>query len=308
MALQESLTRFKQQQEKCQSTLSSINNARAAAGSGSSSRSAPHHKSVPIATTSSIAAKAPAVKFSNDTERLQHINSIRKAPIGAQMKRVIAILYETREAFTAEQINEVCYVDADNNREVFSGLTNNPKVFYDGKRFSYKNGSGKVPAYAYAFIVDTGRQATHDLKNKKELLHLIRKFPEGKNVIDLKDAYPTVLDDVQALKASGDVWLLSNFDSQEDVVFPNDPKITIKVDDDLKVLFRGIELPRDMIDIEKDLQKNGMKPATNTAKRRAMAQVHGINPKPKAKKKTRDISKRTKLTNAHLPELFKNIP
>ncbi|KAI3893632.1 hypothetical protein MKX03_006210 [Papaver bracteatum] len=288
MALQESLTRFKQQQEKCQSTLSSINNARAAAGSGSSSRSAPHHKSVPIATSSSIAAKAPAVKFSNDTERLQHINSIRKAPIGAQMKRVIVILYETREAFTAEQINEVCYIDAVNNREVFSGLTNNPKVFYDGKRFSYK--------------------ATHDLKNKKELLHLIRKFPEGKNVIDLKDAYPTVLDDLQALKASGDVWLLSNFDSQEDVVFPNDPKITIKVDDDLKVLFRGIELPRDMIDIEKDLQKNGMKPATNTAKRRAMAQVHGINPKPKAKKKTRDISKRTKLTNAHLPELFKNIP
>ncbi|KAI3964342.1 hypothetical protein MKX01_024959 [Papaver californicum] len=288
MALQEQLAKFNQQQQKCQSTLSSINNARAAAGSGSSSRSAPHHKSVPNATSSSIASKAPAVKFSNDTERLQHINSIRKGPTGAQLKRVIAILYETREAFTAEQINEVCYVDAINNRDVFNGLTNNPKVFYDGKRFSYK--------------------ATHDLKNKKELLQLIRRFPEGKNVVDLKDAYPAVLDDLQALKASGDIWLLSNFDSQEDVVFPNDPKITIKVDDDLKVLFRGIELPRDMIDIEKDLQKNGMKPATNTAKRRAMAQVHGINPKPKAKKKTRDISKRTKLTNAHLPELFKNIP
>lgn len=112
---------------------------------------------------------------------------------------------------------------------------------------------------------------------------------------------------MQALKAARDVWLLSNFDSQEDVVYPNDPKVPIKVDDDLKLLFRGIELPRDMIDIEKDLQKNGMKPATNTAKRRAMAQVHGINPKPKAKKKQRDISKRTKLTNAHLPELFKNL-
>ena len=34
------------------------------------------------------------VKFSTDTERLQHINSIRKAPVGAQMKRVIDLLYE----------------------------------------------------------------------------------------------------------------------------------------------------------------------------------------------------------------------
>ncbi|XP_042511671.1 uncharacterized protein LOC122086771 [Macadamia integrifolia] len=110
-----------------------------------------------------------------------------------------------------------------------------------------------------------------------------------------------------ALKAAGQVWLLSNFDSQEDIAYPNDPRVLIKVDDDLKQLFRGIELPRDMVDIERDLQKNGMKPATNTAKRRAMAQVHGAGSKPKPKKKQREISKRTKLTNAHLPELFQNL-
>lgn len=111
---------------------------------------------------------------------------------------------------------------------------------------------------------------------------------------------------LQALKAAGHVWLLSNMDSQEDIVYPNDPKVMIKVDDDLKQLFRGIELPRDMVDIEKELQKNGMKPATNTAKRRAMAQVHGVTSKPKPKKK-REITRRTKLTNAHLPELFQNL-
>ncbi|KAG8100943.1 hypothetical protein GUJ93_ZPchr0369g33553 [Zizania palustris] len=54
-------------------------------------------------------------------------------------------------------------------------------------------------------------------------------------------------------------------DSQEDIVYPNDPKAKIKVDDDLKQLFREIELPRDMVDIEKELQKNGIKPMTNTA-------------------------------------------
>jgi len=109
------------------------------------------------------------------------------------------------------------------------------------------------------------------------------------------------------LKGAGQIWLLSNFDSQEDIAYPNDPKLHIKVDDDLKQLFRSIELPRDMIDIEKDLQKNGMKPATNTAKRRSAAQIQGISSKPKPKKKKSEINKRTKLTNAHLPELFQNL-
>lgn len=111
----------------------------------------------------------------------------------------------------------------------------------------------------------------------------------------------------QALKAAGQIWLLSNFDSQEDIAYPNDPRVPVKVDDDLKQLFRGIELPRDMIDIERDLQKNGMKPATNTAQRRARSEVHGLSSKPKPKKKKHEITKRTKLTNAHLPELFRNL-
>ncbi|XP_071741421.1 uncharacterized protein [Rutidosis leptorrhynchoides] len=109
------------------------------------------------------------------------------------------------------------------------------------------------------------------------------------------------------LKAARQIWLLSNFDSQEDIAYPNDPRVhPIKVDDELKQLFRAIELPRDMLDIEQDLQKNGMKPATNTARRRVMAQNGNVSSKLKLKKKT-EISKRTKLTNAHLPELFKNL-
>lgn len=81
MALQEQLDRFKKQQEKCQSTLTSIASKKAAA----------NPRAVPIAAAK---APAPAVKFSNDTERLQHINSIRKGPVGAQIKRVIDLLLE----------------------------------------------------------------------------------------------------------------------------------------------------------------------------------------------------------------------
>lgn len=90
MALQERLDRFKKQQEKCQSTLTSI------AAKAGPSKSASFQKTTPVAASplTNPRTPGPPVKFSNDTERLQHINSIRKGPVGAQIKRVIDLLLE----------------------------------------------------------------------------------------------------------------------------------------------------------------------------------------------------------------------
>lgn len=41
------------------------------------------------------------------------------------------------------------------------------------------------------------RQSKHDLKNKDELLVLVRKLPEGVPMGDLKDSYPGIAADVQ---------------------------------------------------------------------------------------------------------------
>ncbi|CAL5417464.1 unnamed protein product [Camellia sinensis] len=195
----------------------------------------------------SLSVGSPKTKKTGAETREELLNSLlsRTNTLSAIEQRTLPYV-NTRQAFTPEQINEACYVDINSNKAVFDSLRNNPKVNYDGRCFAYKS--------------------KHALEDKNQLLILIRKSPEGIAVIDLKDAYPTVMEDLQALKAAGQIWLLSNFDSQEDIAYPNDPRVPIKVDDDLKLLFRGIELPRDMIDIEKNLQKNGMKPATNTAK------------------------------------------
>lgn len=85
MALNEQLNRFQKQQVKCQSTLSDIASSRTSVG--------PSRSSVPAAISQKPVATAP-VKFSNDTVRLQEINSIRKSPVGSQMKRVIQLLFE----------------------------------------------------------------------------------------------------------------------------------------------------------------------------------------------------------------------
>ncbi|EFH44125.1 predicted protein [Arabidopsis lyrata subsp. lyrata] len=278
MALQEQLNKFNKQQEKCQSTLSSII---------ASSRTGPSRSSVPAATTSQ---KPNAVrgKFSENTKQLQHINNIRNSAVGAQMKLVIDLLL--KPSYTAEQINEACYVDMTANKAVFNSLRKNPKVHYDGRsRFSYK--------------------ATHDIKDKKQLLSFVNKSSNVIDVVDLKDAYPNVMEDLQALKASGDIfWLPSNTGSKEGIVYPNDLKYP-KIDDELKALFRDIDIPSDMLDVEKELLKIGLKPATNIAERKAAEQLHGVSnkPKDKKKKKKQEISKRTKLTNSHIPELFQSL-
>ncbi|KAF0912819.1 hypothetical protein E2562_019409 [Oryza meyeriana var. granulata] len=282
MALNERLDKFRLQQERCQTTLSSI------AANQASTRRSNIGPWVQTINGPSTPAKPPQCKFSDDTDRLQRINSVRKSPAAAQIKLVIELLYKTRQSFTAEQINEATFVHIHGNKEVFDRLRNNPKVHFDGNRFSYKS--------------------KYDLNGKDQLLSLIRKFLEGLAVADVKDAYLAVLEDLKALKASGDVWLVSTTKSQEGIVYPDiDPRSNLKLSDDVKQLARSIKLPRDMLDIEKELQKSGQPTKTNAARRRAAAQILVHPPKPKSRKKPRGLTSRTKLTNSHMPELFMDL-
>ncbi|PWA42545.1 Transcription initiation factor IIE subunit beta [Artemisia annua] len=81
------------------------------------------------------------------------------------------------------------------NKDVFEFLLKNSKVNFDGNEFSCK------PA--------------HNVGGKTQLLGLIKGHVDGIAVADLKDAYPTVMQDVQALKAGGWIWLISRLDYKE---------------------------------------------------------------------------------------------
>lgn len=78
---QERLNSFNKQQEKCLADSKTSNKTTT---------------STPRIVPASIPVKPPlqAVKFSNDTERLQRINTTRKSPAGAQIKQVIDLLFK----------------------------------------------------------------------------------------------------------------------------------------------------------------------------------------------------------------------
>lgn len=80
--LKESLNKFKQQQAKCQTVLKNTKQQRPNNGPSN-----PTKYSAP-------AKPQAAIKFSYDTERLQQVSTIRKSPVGAQIKRVIDLLLE----------------------------------------------------------------------------------------------------------------------------------------------------------------------------------------------------------------------
>jgi transcription initiation factor TFIIE subunit beta len=89
MDLSEKLNRFKLQQERCQASLSVIAATRTPASATTkhqqyaAPRPAPARPSVP----------APAVRFSDDTARLQKMHEVRKSAVGSQIKAVIELLY-----------------------------------------------------------------------------------------------------------------------------------------------------------------------------------------------------------------------
>uniref|UniRef100_A0A0D9VQ58 TFIIE beta domain-containing protein n=1 Tax=Leersia perrieri TaxID=77586 RepID=A0A0D9VQ58_9ORYZ len=117
----------------------------------------------------------------DDTEKLRRIGLVRMSSVGAQLNLVFELLYMTRQALTAEQINVATYVHVHGNKVVFDCLRNNQKVHFDGIRFSYKS--------------------KYDLKGRDQLLSLIGEFPGVLPVVDVKDAYLAVLGDLKSLLA-----------------------------------------------------------------------------------------------------------
>uniref|UniRef100_A0A0D9VQ56 TFIIE beta domain-containing protein n=2 Tax=Leersia perrieri TaxID=77586 RepID=A0A0D9VQ56_9ORYZ len=161
MALNERLNKYKLQQGRCQTTLSGI---------------AASQTSIPRSNIS------PRVQpINDDTEKLRRIGLVRMSSVGAQLNLVFELLYMTRQALTAEQINVATYVHVHGNKVVFDCLRNNQKVHFDGIRFSYKS--------------------KYDLKGRDQLLSLIGEFPGVLPVVDVKDAYLAVLGDLKSLLA-----------------------------------------------------------------------------------------------------------
>ncbi|CAI5998991.1 unnamed protein product [Closterium sp. NIES-64] len=182
-----------------------------------------------------------------DAGKYEAVLRVRQLPLGQKIKKVIDLLFRERQGLTAEQVEAVTMVDVTTSRELQASLRANPKVAVHGNTYIYK--------------------AKHELAGRDDLLRLIREHKDGIPMGDVRDSYSAVAQHVQELRAMGQAWVLFNADSGDEVLFPNDPRIAIKVDPDIRALFRRIDLPRDLTDLEKELQRCGQNPAMPAVRR-----------------------------------------
>ncbi len=100
MALAQKLAQFNKQQEKLQASLAkTAPRPQPTAKAGPSSRKPP----TPPPPTTQLVPFAQRFSFTNDTEKLQQIATIRKSPVGAQIKRVLDLLLEV-ELFSTKHL------------------------------------------------------------------------------------------------------------------------------------------------------------------------------------------------------------
>ncbi|CAI5532416.1 unnamed protein product [Closterium sp. Naga37s-1] len=182
-----------------------------------------------------------------DAGKYEAVLRVRQLPLGQKIKKVIDLLFRERQGLTAEQVEAVTMVDVTSSRELQASLRANPKVAVHGNTYIYK--------------------AKHELAGRDDLLRLIREHKDGIPMGDVRDSYSGVAHHVQELRALGQAWVLFNADSGDEVLFPNDPRIAIHVDPDIRALFRRIDLPRDLTDLEKELQRCGHTPAMPAVRR-----------------------------------------
>jgi transcription initiation factor TFIIE subunit beta len=209
-----------------------------------------------------------------------------------KQKRVMDLLAKTRKPFNAVELrNELGFpVDVP---ELWDMLLHNDKLFYDErvKRFSYK--------------------AKHALADRREMLAFIQKRQDGVLVEDVVDAYANALDDAEALIEAKLVMTLHNAETRKRVLYPLDDAYEAgDVSETTAGLFHGVELPAEDDAFDAALRAIGEEPAPRRDTRGGKTEdddefdAEG-NRKIKTKKKRAVNFERMKLTNVHLPEMFK---
>eukprot|EP01025_Chloroclados_australasicus_P061980 TRINITY_DN8137_c0_g2_i1.p1 TRINITY_DN8137_c0_g2~~TRINITY_DN8137_c0_g2_i1.p1 ORF type:complete len:324 (-),score=82.55 TRINITY_DN8137_c0_g2_i1:315-1286(-) len=206
----------------------------------------------------------------------------KTVPIPKVKKDVLDLLKKNIDGLTLEEIDEKLNFDIQGDEALQQALMETGRIeIMDG---------------VYKF------KAKYQISDKFGLLELLKNFQnEGLPADDLKDSYKNVMNDIEELKKSRDLYGIWSTDIKGYMLYPQDPALKIDVDDDLVEFYRGIEHPLVQEDFDQLLQEYGITPTRRTAKRQRAAPIQSKNQKKKTKER-----KIRRYTNTHLMELFKD--
>jgi len=220
------LQKFRQEQAAATRTVGALAKEREAKKAQRKAAPPPKPRAPPAAGAGTSAAERPGGQAAK-----------RSVPIGKLKKDVVdCIMAEDGRAMTADDIKTKCGIDIRADGELLAALQNSEKLELVNGFWTYK--------------------ATHKAANKAELAKLMLKYPEGLKVLEVKDSYKGVADDLTALKQEGRIYVIQNLDNpDQDVIFPCDEKLRLSVDEDVVQLWAECNVSPD--DMEEKLKTAG---------------------------------------------------
>lgn len=209
-----------------------------------------------------------------------------QVPFNKKLKDVLDCLLKAGKPLTATDVLELSKNPAKNfpgynlieDIELADALRNNEKVVFHNNSYEYR--------------------ARYDIKGKVELLRFLKDKPEGTPIAELKDTYPNILDDVKTLKGEGKLYVLLNYETQQEIVYPVDDTYAVNLDEDIISTYRETKAPEDLQELQACLQKAKLRCATINQKKRPILE------RSKEPKKRARVFRQRHVTNQHLPELF----
>ncbi|KAF2276931.1 general transcription factor spTFIIE beta subunit [Westerdykella ornata] len=140
----------------------------------------------------------------------------------------------------------------------------------------------------------------YNIRNSAQLKGYLQnqKSAAGLPVKDLKDGWPTAVEDINELEKKNEVLVSRHKkDAQPKTVWLNDPSLMHTMDPDFKAQWHQIALPENPDDLRKKLVTAGLKPSS------APKKIVAVGPKEKKRKAPRRGGKQT---NTHMAGILKD--
>jgi arsenate reductase-like glutaredoxin family protein len=208
---------------------------------------------------------------------------IKTKPLGARIKAVVDYLKTAgRDTYrTSEQIFQAIGCDISTDAQLAESLAKNPKIVVAQ--------AGRHSQYAY--------RPESSVRNKEELMELVRHANTPVAVSFVSDAYENVLHDIVALEKHGMLMSIHSTDPSVsgNLLFAIDQDLAgVCVDTDVASLWKkaGTLLPQDDDGVRRSLKSLGMDPAPRS-------KVSTVPPEQSKTKRSSVI-----VTNAHVSHLL----
>ncbi|KAI5241502.1 putative transcription initiation factor TFIIE, beta subunit [Aureobasidium subglaciale] len=167
-------------------------------------------------------------------------------------------------------------------------LMEHPKVDYDPKGLD-----GTHPSFRF--------RPVHNVRSADDLkAYLQRQYTaQGISVKELKEGWPDAIPEIERLEAKGELLVVrQKKDNIPKMVWPNDPSLDQRIDQDFKDYWSKITLPANPGELRAELEKAGLTP---TSQVKEVIKVSGGRDK-----KKRTSRKVGRSTNTHMVGILKD--